>query len=123
MKKHIPKKNSNTNVIRCILLNINERFCTEYTDYSIEKDLFDAMIGALVRNGIISLLDDNSPEKTDSYYISDVVKYNEWSNKGFYRPINDYIIPILNFGTELLKHIPVTVWMHNKKHNVNDAVL
>lgn len=109
LRKHIPRKYTDINVIRCILLNINDKVCTEYTDYKIDNTLYNAMLNALVENGIISLFDKAQPGITNSYFISDLVKYNEWARKGFYRPISDCIVPLLYFSTELMKHIPVTV--------------
>ena len=101
-RKHIPRKKSDVNIIRCILLNINDKIDTTYQDYEIDNTHFLLMIDALNQNRIVSLIKGKDKYHTNSYSITDVVKYNEWSKSNFYRHIELYVIPFLEFGTEVL---------------------
>lgn len=92
---HAPKRYSDVNIIRCILLNINEHYDTTYTDYRIKKDRFNALIEALLRVGVICVNDTTIRESTIAYNIADIEKYFEWSKSNFYRAIERYVIPFI----------------------------
>lgn len=93
--KHIPRKISDTNIIRCILLNINDHYSVSWAELRTSKERFKVMTKALVKNGIICPLRKDA-NTTSDYVISDVPKYIEWSKSDFRRAIEQYIIPLLS---------------------------
>ena len=103
-RKHIPRTIADTNILRCMLLNINDHFRTSFQDYKIEENRYQSLLAALLDNGIIRRIDSESCY-TDAYSISDIVKYYEWSKSGFYRAIEKYVIPFVGIakaGQELV---------------------
>ena len=92
---HVPRRYSDVNIMRCILLNINEHFDTTCTDYHIKKDRFNALIDALLGSGVICVNDNTNRESTIAYDIADIEKYFEWSKSNFYRAIERYVIPFI----------------------------
>ncbi len=93
-KKHIPRKNTDTNILRCILLNINEHRDTTFEDYKIEKKRYEILMSALLDNGIIRNIDPQC-YSTLAFVISDIEKYHAWSKSNFYRAIENYVIPLI----------------------------
>lgn len=109
MKKHVPKKDKNTNILRCILLNINENKSTLFFDYKfLTESRYKALVNALLENGIIKPID-NIPENYDTigFIIADKIKYESWLKSDFYKAIDNYVIPLIKFSTELMEHIPL----------------
>ena len=93
--KHFPRKITDTNIIRCILLNINDHYSVSWEELKTSEKRFKVMTKALVKNGIISPLRDDA-NTTSDYVISDVSKYIEWSKSDFRRAIEQYILPLLS---------------------------
>ena len=103
MRKHLPRKKSDVNIIRCILLNINDKIDTVSTDYGIENQQFLLMIDALNQNELIALIPGKDKNHTSSYIITNSIKFYEWSKSNFYRNIEKYVIPALEFGKATLE--------------------
>ena len=93
---HKPRKICDTNILRCMLLNINEHYDSTYIDYGIDEQRFNVLMAALTRSGIAVSILDSKPCTTKDYAIADVEEYYEWSKGGFYRQIEKFILPILN---------------------------
>jgi len=102
VRKHLPRKDGDDNIARCILLNINEHVDTNHNDYRIDKARFDALISVMITNGIIKNI---SPEKqvttTIQCCIADLIKFQEWKQHNFYRDITKYIIPFIEVGASV----------------------
>ena len=94
-KKHLPRKGADVNILRCILLNINEHIDTSYEDYKIDSKRFEALMQALIKNGIVYCLDETNASSTIGYSIFDIEKYLSWSKSNFYTAIQKYVLPLL----------------------------
>lgn len=105
-KPHKARKDSDTTILRCILLNINEHVDTKGAFYGIKEERFSVLLDALVKNGIVGKIKSEKPLSTKNYGIIDLIKYEEWSRRRFYRDIDKYVIPLINLATETLKHLP-----------------
>lgn len=107
-KKHKPHKKNDKNALRCILLNINEGIESYCCDYDITEERFKALLKALEENEIVSRYSNDGPISTGQFIISNPVKFDEWnrSKTGLYRAMDKYVVPVIQLGTEVLKHIP-----------------
>lgn len=103
MRKHIPHKFTDVNIIRSILLNINEHIDTDYNDYKISDTRYIAIIKSLIRFGIVSHTENNTSYNTSELIIADIDLFNKWNKKGFYSTIEKFIIPILLESIKLLQ--------------------
>ncbi len=107
MKPCIPRKNTDTNNIRAIIKNINNRCKTDWTNYKIDKNRYICLISALMSCGIVG--DDVKKDKpTDEYIIIDVVKFEEWSRGDFYNKINQIVVPLVSAAVSLTSSFVTT---------------
>ena len=103
MRKHIPHKFTDVNIIRSILLNINEHIDTDYNDYKISDTRYIAIIKSLIQFGIVSHTENNTSYNTSELIIANIDLFNKWSKRGFYSTIEKFIIPILLESIKLLQ--------------------
>lgn len=108
MKMHKPRKNTDTHVIRCILLNINDHYSSCFQDYAITKSRYVTLLNALEELDLIKQHDD-SGINTLNYVIVDITKYEEWSKSGFYKKIDKYVLPLIELTSSVLEHIPIVI--------------
>jgi len=84
------------------LLNINDHIDTKQDDYKIEKQRFDALIVALIENGIVKgISSDEQITSTIQCCIADLNKFEEWKQRRFYRDITKTIIPLIEVGVSV----------------------
>lgn len=102
MRKHIPRKFTDVNIIRSILLNINEHIETDYTDYKISETRYIAIIKSLIQFGIVNHTENSANFNTSELIISNLELFNKWSKNGFYSTIDRFIVPILLESLKLL---------------------
>ena len=94
--KHKPRKPTDVNIIRSILLNINEHETVCANDYQIERDRFIALVNAVIRCGIVARSAENDAfENTSALCIADPVMFAEWTSN-IYRKIKQFIVPLLS---------------------------
>ena len=94
-RKHLPIKNSQTNRIRALLLNINEGIAVANTDFGIDKSEFCSYFLALEQTGYILLKQGAEQFSSTSYIILDIEKYDNLKNNA-YRLIPKIILPVLS---------------------------
>lgn len=94
--KHLPRKFTDTNIIRCMLLNINEHLGTNYKDYRISEERYNCMIASLANIGLVGYGYTTNDLNTENLFIADIPRYNEWSKSNFYRFIESFVLPSLN---------------------------
>ena len=105
MRKHLPRKKTDTNIMRCILLNINDNTDTTACDYGIDNGRFKALLGALLSRQIIMIYDFSTPDHTAAYVIYDKEKYERWKQNDFYDSIKKYVLPSVMMGAEVLSQL------------------
>ena len=96
MRNHKPKKIKDVNILRCILLNVNQHISSYATNYRMEEERFKKLLDALVSNGIIQEIKTEHPFSTGNYCISNILKYQQWSRSDFYRAVTANIVPLLS---------------------------
>ncbi len=101
--KHIPKKNSpDRNIIRCIILSIDERsrLSSDMIDVNFDKKRFSKLIEVLIKQNIIEPLDKNKEiVDTLDLVISDYEKADYYVKNNFYKSlerIEKDLVPFLN---------------------------
>ncbi|MCQ2436206.1 MAG: hypothetical protein MJ101_04805 [Clostridia bacterium] len=101
MKVCIPRKNTDVTNSRAILKNINNNFLTTWDTYKIGKEKYASLISVLMKAGLVA--DDENKEKpTNEYTIADIDKYKEWDKQDFYKPIKEFVIPLLKMACEIV---------------------
>ncbi len=95
--KYLPKKLTDTNILRSMLKNINEQRILRPETFKLSSERFNAYISALNKHGIVSCTKELPVETSEDLIISDIPQFNEWNRSYdfFNRKINKLIIPIL----------------------------
>ncbi len=101
--RHIPRKGATTkNIIRAILLSIDERTKLSYEMCNISKKMFLDIIKLLISQGVVVNIDENRQiEDTTGFLIYDYDKaylYTKSSFKKCLEEIEKNLIPFLNIG-------------------------
>ena len=105
-KPHKARKEKDVHRLRAILLNINDEFQTYSEDYNCEENHFLALLNALEAAGVVSKWSREGRLSTSQYCIADIDKFERWKRSEFYTALDKYVIPFVQLGTEILKHIP-----------------
>jgi len=101
-RPHKPRKITDTNIIRCILMNINEGFSTDADFYSIEENRFQALLDVLIEAKIVNSFSEKvGVSNTSNYCIADMKKYDEWAKADYYGGIRHFVIPLLTMVAEI----------------------
>lgn len=94
-RKHLPIKDSQTNRIRALLLNIDEGIAVTNTDFGIDRMEFCSYFLALEQMGYIQLKHGEERFLSTSYIIFDIEKFDYLKSRA-YRLIPKIILPVLS---------------------------
>ena len=108
MKIHRPRKNTQVNRLRALLLNINDGIIVTAQDFGISQKEMNSYFDAFVKNGLISLFDSDKPYVSTSYTITDIDKYNKIVNN-IYLYIEKFIVPIISSILGVLPEVATSI--------------
>lgn len=92
---HKARFQKDVNVIRAILLNINDQIKSDHLDQECSEQRYKALVAALMEASVIRKIDGTDELSTDCFVIADPERFNQWSKSSLYRCIEKYIIPFL----------------------------